>query len=293
MTSLESVPEVSDIHEKLSKPEALAEALTNGEHAELVFLLEWLYNYLPSCQTVDVDGSATVLIDRAVRSESEADLTDDLAALFTKVLTRVIQKTPASKRAACFQQVIDKSPLSVSERILLDAAAEQGKWVMRPEMVKASEAQLIPDSEAVDTAIATWSEKVRQSIESGRLSEESRMHSILYRFAQLNFAYGEIYAAVGKICSTDDGLRKFLSTHVKDSPFNTIDSYGVVEDAPSLADRIKKSTLKDEYSWLAELLATPEWDKAIGEQSTRLKGLKRGNQSEAPEVAIGTVSPQA
>jgi predicted KAP-like P-loop ATPase len=40
MTSLESVPEVSDIHEKLSKPEALAEALANGEHAELVFLLE-------------------------------------------------------------------------------------------------------------------------------------------------------------------------------------------------------------------------------------------------------------
>jgi len=284
MTSLESVPEASDIHEKLSKPDLLTEALANAEHTELVFLLEWIYNYLPSCPTVDSNGSTAALIERAIHSEVTADLTNDLAELFAKVLARVIRKSTADKRGSCFILIIDTAPLSVSEKVLLEAAVEQGKWIVHPEMVKASEAQLISDSEVVDVAIASWSGKVRQSVESGVILKESRMHSILYRFAQLNFAYEETYQAVTKICATDEGLRKFLATYVKDSPFDTIDSYGLVENALLLADRIKTSVLKDEYSWLAESLAIPQRSEAIRDQSTRLKGVQRGGQRKIPEI---------
>lgn len=275
MTSLESVPEASDIHEKLAKPYALAEALTNGEYAELVFLLEWVYNYLPSCQTLDAEGSTGVLVDRALRSDSEAMLAADLAELFAKVLERMLRKIPADVRTACFEQIIARSPISVSEKVLLAAAVEQGKWVVHPEMAKSAEAQLISDGMAVDAALMVWSGKFRQSVEAGTISGESRMHSILYRFAQLNFAYEETYRAVKRICSTEEGLQKFLSVYEKNSPFNTLDSYGLVEDGPLLAERIRTSGLKDEYSWLADQISAPDAAKVIAEQSSRLKGLKR------------------
>jgi hypothetical protein len=262
----------------LSKPDALVEALANGEHSELAFLLEWIYNYLPSCQMLDADGSTTALIERSLRSEADTALTRDLADLFAKVLARLIRKAPTDKRELCFKQVIASAPLSVSEKVLLEAAAEQGKWNVRPEMIKACAAQLVSDGAAVDAAIATWSQQVRQRIEAGTLSKETRLHAILYRFAQLNFAYGETYEAVGKICSTDEGLRQFLSPHEKDSPFNTLDSYSLVEDATLLANRIRASELKAEYSWLVDLMSLPDWAKSIEEQSARLKALKRSSK---------------
>ncbi|PHV21606.1 hypothetical protein CSQ92_00310 [Janthinobacterium sp. BJB446] len=279
MTSLENVPEASDIHEKLAKPELLASTLANAEKPELVFLLEWIYNYLPSCPVVESNGSTEALIARAIRADTDADLTEDVAELFAKVMTRVIRKSSVDNRISCFNQIIDTAPLSISEKVLLEAALEQGKWLVHPEMIKPNESQLIADSKKVDEALACWSGKVRQSVDSGAFSRESRMHSILYRFAQLNFAYEETYQSVAKICATDNGLRKFLSIHVENSPFDTLSSYSLVEDATLLANRIENSTLKDEYLWLTRSLAIPERITGIQEQSTRLKGIKRGNQS--------------
>ena len=279
MTSLENVPEASDIHEKLSKPDLLTSALANAESPELVFLLEWIYNYLPSCPVVDSNGCTEALVVRATHADSNAELTKDIAELVAKVLIRVIRKSSADDRISCFTRIIDTAPLSVSEKVLLEAALEQGKWVVHPEMIKPSESQLIADSKEVDETLSRWSDRVRKSVDSGALCLESRMHSILYRFAQLNFAYAETYRAVAKICSTDDGLKKFLSVHLEDSPFDTLDSYGLVEDATLLAKRIENSSLKNEYSWLTRSLGTPERIIGIQDQSTRLKGIKRGSQS--------------
>lgn len=278
MTSLESVPEASDIHEKLSKRQALGEALATGEPSELVLLLEWICYYLPSCQTLDVDGSANALIARALRSESEHDLTTDLAELFAKALERLIRKAPAEKRESSFLQIIVGAPLSISEKVLLEAAIEQGKWSLHPELIKVPKDQLISNSDLVDEAIATWSENVRRCVDAGALSKEPRMHSILHRFAQLNYTYRETYEAVGKICATENGLRKFLSTHVKDSPFDSLDLYALVEDAHLLASRIRASELRAEYSWLADHIAMHDRAKAIGEQSTRLKETNRSRR---------------
>ncbi|WP_083411851.1 KAP family P-loop NTPase fold protein [Janthinobacterium sp. 1_2014MBL_MicDiv] len=280
MTSLESVPEASDIHEKLSKPQELAEALATDEPSELGLLLEWICNYLPSSQNLNVDGSANALIERALRSES--GLTADLANLFSKSLECLIRKAPAEKRESIFLQVVARSPLSISENVLLEAATDQGKWIMRPGMAKEADDQLISSSDVVNEAIATWSDNVRRSVVTGVLSEEPRMHAILHRFAQLNYTYGETYEVVGKICANDNGLRKFLSTHVKDSPFDSLDSYALVEDACLLADRIKASDLRGEYSWLADFIVEPGRAKAIGEQSARLKKMNLGLRGESP-----------
>jgi hypothetical protein len=65
MMSLESVPEASDIHEKMRQPQLLAEALANEDIAEVVFLLEWIHNYLPSCAVPDTMGCLAVIVERA------------------------------------------------------------------------------------------------------------------------------------------------------------------------------------------------------------------------------------
>jgi transposase len=58
------------------------------------------------------------------------------------------------------------------------------------------------------------------------------------------------YEIVKGICLTDDGLKKFLSFHVEDDPFNNLQNFGLVEDANYLAGRIRSSALNDEYAWL-------------------------------------------
>lgn len=275
MMSLESVPEATDIHEMLSQPHLLSDALATSETAELAFLLEWVYNYLPSCAAPDAIGCSEVIVERALFAEAASNLTADLAELFAKVLARLIRKADPGKRNECFLLTVVKAPLSIAEKVLLEAAADQGKWIVHPELIKGLEAQLVSDSDVFDAVLMTWSARVRESVELGTLAKESRMHSILYRYAQLNFAYSETYEAVTKICSTDDGLRAFLSTHIRDSPFDTLDSYGLVEDAHALAERINASALKHEYSWLATHITATERANAISEQSARLKGLKR------------------
>lgn len=279
MTSLDNVPEASEIHHGLKNPDTLATMLESCDATELVFLLEWIFNYAPSCAAPDTYGSIDKLTDAASNVGSSGELTRNLAELFAQVLDRLLRLSPPNKRSECFNLIVRKAPLSISERILLDAAAEQGKWVVRPERVEPIEAQLVTDSEAVDMAIETWSCRVKEGIQQGTLSNEANMHRILYRFAQLNFAYEETYGAVTKICSTEDGLKKFLSVYKSDSPFNSMENFGLVEDAQVLADRIAASKLKDEYAWLAALITSAGYANPIKEQAVRLKGQKRPHHS--------------
>ncbi len=283
MMSLESVPEAGDIHGMLSQPHLLAEALANGGYSELVFLLEWTYNYLPSCTALDVTRCTEVIVERAIHAEMTFELTRDLAELFAKILARVVRKADSSAKSESFLLIVNKAPLSISEKVLLDAAAEQGKWIVHPELIEDPNSQLIPDGDVVDAALAIWSAKVREHVDAGTLSNQPRMHSILYRFAQLNFAYTETYEMVRKICTTEQGLKRFVSTYVKDSPFDSLDNYALVENAQMLADRINETSLKDEYSWLVTHITSVERAKTIQAQSDRLKGLKR-DQNAVPGV---------
>jgi hypothetical protein len=281
MMSLETVPEAGDIHEQLRNPGLLAEALSNAEPAELAFLLEWIYNYLPSCTAPDSLGCCEVLVQRTKQLEAKYELTSNLADLFAKVLARLVRKADSGTRSNCFVLVIEGAQLSIAEIVLLEAAAEQGKWVVRPEMIKAPESQLVSNENVVDAAITSWSSRVRKSSDGGNLAREPRLHSVLYRFAQLNYAYQETYDMVKHICNADEGLRSFLTLFVENSPFDTIDKYGLVDDPQALAKRINGSALQDEYSWLATSLIESERANAIKEQASRLKRLRRPDNPEA------------
>lgn len=280
MTSLDDVPEVSEVHKGLENPKVLAKMLENTDGPDLAFLLEWIFNYAPSCPAPDTYGSIKELTCAASNVDSTGGLTKDLAQLFAKVLTLLLRQSSPDKRDQCFNLIVTKAPLSISEPILLKATTEQGKWHMCPEKVKPVGMRLVASGLVVDEAIKAWSDRVRESIQHGTLGNETQMHSILYRFAQLNFAYIETYDAVAKICLTEDGLKKFLSVFVEGSPFNTVDNFSLVEDAQVLADRIAGSNLKEEYAWLATLITSDKYLNAIKAQAMRFKGLKGSCRSD-------------
>lgn len=275
MTSLDGVPEASEIHEMLKTPNKLALMLEGNESTDLVFQLEWIFNYLPSCPDLDALGSINQLVNASTNSERTGQLTSNLAELLAKVLERLLRQSPSNKRSECFNLIVTKVPLSISEPVLLKAVAEQGKWIAHPEMVKPKDAQLVPDSRVVDTAIENWASRVRKYIEDGTLVNEIELHAVLFRFAQLNFAYAEVYDVVTQICSTDTGLQKFLSVHTEGSPFNSYESFGLVEDAQVLVNRINSSGLKEQYCWLSKLILAGDFPNRLKEQAARYRGLKR------------------
>jgi len=281
MASLDSVPEAASIHQYLENSASLEETLATCNSSDLAFLLEWIFNYTPSCHCVAAYNSIEKLVDAASKVLVEGELTDRLAELFGKVILRLVRRAPDEERSKCLSQMCSSGPLSIAEIVLLEAVAEQGKWVIRPEMVLPQEQQLIPDSQAVDRAIAAWSDRVRKSASDGDLINETRVNSILYRFAQLNFAYDETYKIVSGICSTDDGLKRFLSIYVEDSLFNSLESFSLIADANFLAGRIRGSAMSDEYAWLADLISNGDYPRAIDEQARGLKGLNRAHLEKA------------
>lgn len=274
MTSLDNVPEAADIHRYLQQPQALGPVLTANSATDLPFLLEWIFNYTPSCDAPDVSGSVVALVDTASKIHEEGLLASSLCEMFAKVISRLIRRVPGDARLASFRLVASSAPLSIGERVLLHAAAEQGKWVVRPEMALPRERQLIPDCDAVNSALAEWTARVRMSAADGSLSKEPSLHAILYRFAQLNFAYEEAYNFVRGICTTDEGLRIFLSEYVEHNPFNDPKMFGLIEDPGFLAKRIRESPLEGRYGWLAQLVSTSEYAHAIAEQAKWSKALR-------------------
>src|ERR1019366_1644037 len=110
----------------------------------------------------------------------------------------------------CFLSITQNAPLSIAEKVVWLAATNQGKWKIRPESKVSEDLQLISDGALVDQAIQTWTMRVRECISQRNLYKEANLHSILYRFAQFNNAYKEVYGAIANICKTDTGLAVFL-----------------------------------------------------------------------------------
>lgn len=266
MTSIEEVPEAKEIHELLQHPDKLKDALCEDE--QTLFLLEWLINYTPSCPTPDIFGCIEKLADVSLELLRQYRLTDEVAKKFAALMERLL-RLKISGYENCFLNIAKNAPLSISEKIVLTAAAEIGRWGNEGKV--SADRQLISNSGIVDQAIQLWLGRVRECITQGNLHKEPLLFAILYRFAQFNNdAYEDAYEAISKMCETDEGLAAFLKYFEKDSHFIG-DRLMLVEDAEKLALRITNSKLKDKYVWLTELLRKEETIKFVREQVAKHK----------------------
>lgn len=273
MTSIEEVPEAKEIHELLQNPDRLKNALCEDE--QLLFLLEWLINYAPSCLAPDVLGCVEKLAEVSMELTSQCKLTSEVARKLATLIERLL-RLKISGYENCFLITAKKASLSISEKIVLAAAAEIGKWGNSQERVESIDRQLISNNNIVDQAIQLWLARVREYINQGNLHKEPLLFPILYRFAQLNNdAYEDSYEAISRMCETDEGLAAFLRHFEKDG-HNLGDRLMLVQDAETLARRITNSTLNDEYFWLAEILREEKTIKFVQEQVAKHKS-KVGN----------------
>jgi hypothetical protein len=275
MSSLENVPEASDIHRMLRDPEELAECLRETDEAELLFQLEWLFNYIPSCIDPNVGGSIDTLIQEASSRANAGDLSEDLSHHFEELVERLLRLAPIEERNEIFVRLMELAPLGVSEAVLLQATAELGQWVIRPSMKEPEGERLVEDWATVASATLKWSGRVLEASLNGDLLKEESLHSILYRYAQLNYDYTGVYEMVRRVCETDDGLAKFVSRYHENSLLNTVDQFGLVENAGTFAARINSSPIRDQYAWLSNLLTEEETARRIDEQANRQKALTR------------------
>lgn len=257
MSSLETVPEAKDIHRILTHPEELAATISGIDDAEFHFYIEWIKNYLPSCVMPDVDGVISVILDEVIPRDATLRLPGPLKTDIDKLIEKLLRLAPSNKREGLFSKYVKLAPLSMAESILLTAVAELGKWSVRPKMKKNPGERLIDNVDAVNLSVAIWSERVEKSLEVGELSNQSNLFSILYRYAQLNDKYAEMYKMVWKICESVDGLEKFLSYFKESESDNMTDQLGILESTEKLARIIGESPLATRYKWLTDLLMEP------------------------------------
>ena len=277
MTSIEEVPEAKEMHKLLQNPDDLKHALHGDE--QLLFLIEWLINYAPSCPAPNVDGCIKELADISEELTTQCKLLDDVAKKIAVLIEKLLRhKTPGYEN--CFLNVARNASLSVSEKVVLEAESELGKWGESHQNKVRDSLQLIPNSKIVDQSIQIWLKRVRDSVDQGNLYKEANLISVLYRFAQLNNdAYDDTYDAISKMCRTDEGLAAFLKYFEEGSHFIG-DKLKIVEDAEKLAQRITHSILKDKYSWLVKLLGEENTIKFIQEQTVKHKQTHSGSHSE-------------
>lgn len=272
MTSIEDVPEAKEIHEWLRDPKMLGDALPMDDDEQLLFLLEWIINYIPSCPTPDVKGCIEKLAEVSRELTSQCKLDDGVVYKLVDLMTRLLRrKIPGYSE--CFLSIAENASLSISEKIVLLAAQEIGKWGDPRDYRVSEDRQLISDGAIVDQSIETWIGRVRASDAQGTLYKEANLHSVLYRFAQFNNdAYDDVYKAISNMCKTDEGLAAFLR-YYKEGNHSLGERLTLVEDAEKLAQRITDSTIKDEYRWLVELLKKEETIQFVSEQAARLNNI--------------------
>lgn len=267
LTSIEGVPEAKDIHELLMDPEKLENELNKQDEEGKLFLLEWLLAYAPSCDKKDFKGCIDSLTKVSQQLTNKSRLTNAVANSISNLMLRLLRIKP-SDYEQYFLNIVNNSPLSISENILLQAYQEQGKWIIRPNDEVATERQLISNSELVDQAKETWSNRVRESVKQNTLHREALLPSILYRFAQFNDNdYLETYAAIDQMCRTEEGLAAFLKSFKKES-IEPNPRFTLVRDAEKLVQYIRKSSIVKDYEWLIDILSQEEIIKQIREQPT-------------------------
>jgi hypothetical protein len=277
LTSIEEVPEVKDIHRLLMEPEELEEELSNQDDEGKIFLLNWLIAYAPSCEKPDIKGCINKLTKISQQLTNQSPLKYELTNRTADLMIQLL-RLKSSDYEQCFLDIANNSSLSISEKIVLRAAQEQGKWVIRPSDQENSERQLISSDTSVDSAIKTWSKRVRKSIRKKTLYQEARLHPILYRFAQFNGNdYAEVHKAIDQMCQTEKGLTAFLGSFEKGDMLNT-PHFDLIEDADKFKQYIVSSSLKEKYDWFIELLSRADIVELIKEQQTKLKPSNTSSQ---------------
>ncbi len=257
MTSLESVPDATEVHRLLNNPADLADFFDNDSGEEDVYV-QWMIAYLPTYSSVDVAGSIGVLAGVVARCESRDDFTAERADLLASALIAVLAKADRKESLAILAGVAAQLPIG-----LLETVIGEMKILRRREghaRVAAEVAML--ESRILDE----WSARVVNAVNEGLIQDLVGFHRVLWRHATVNDQFEYVYNLVTGICSTDDGLAKFLAPFHEEAEEHELDR--LIRDPDALVLRISSSPLAGRFAWFAESLASPARNSSLRLAST-------------------------
>lgn len=235
LTSLEIVPEASQIHAMLADASDLKFELENVvKPDDLVQLLQWVGTYLPSAPDVDASGCIRTLADEALRRKAE--MGDDMAQSFGELVTRLLARRP-SNVLELFHELVDGAPLCLAEDVVMLGVYEHNLAGYRPRSnLGERESKIIEDKTVVLQAMERWCMRVERASKTVGIESEPSLHSILFRLGQLG-SFPRAYAVIRQIKKTDRGLENFVDEFPDERAID-LGVLTIVEDAELLATEI-------------------------------------------------------
>lgn len=249
MTSIEGVPEVSEINEMLKNPTELATTLASCDTSESLSLLTWICNYVHNCSNSDIEGSIRVLFEHVRNFEPSGTLDADLINQidYTISLLMSIDHVNSDKILIL---LAEEAPLAI-------AATPIAKYQLERNRGENFSARPGPSEAVIVQAVNLLLPRIRKWIVDDAPGSSQQVHTVLNTFYLLTKSYEEVHAATKKLCASDEWLSTFVAGF-SDDPQRTM-AFRLVGDVEILADRIESTaSLVGSYGWLINILRSPK-----------------------------------
>ncbi|WP_265645957.1 P-loop NTPase fold protein [Verminephrobacter aporrectodeae] len=250
-TTIDGVPDAEKIHEILSDPVKLEQALSVSDNKEISSLLGWLSAYIPSCSTLNIEGCIEKLIDKsqlvAGFETSHRIISKAISETMCEFLKHAARTLDERERERCFLNIVEGASIHVSAYIILIEERNENH-------------PLSKDNAFLKDSIKKLIARAREAIKGGLDGE--LLHYVLYRISDFqNGSRDEVHTITSEMCGTDDGLARFLSYFNYLKTNNLLETHSLdfdlIKNPKDLAKRIENSDLNEQYSWLIKPLA--EW----------------------------------
>lgn len=238
LATMERTPSLAELDKLLQVPARLQAMFENDPENYPIFL-KWLAQYVGAFQLQDIDEPINTLIGIYRHQINASTVSDGIPEAYENLILGLIRLTEKNRWPDLIRRLIDAAPLSLSERFVLVAAIQHGKWSVDPHRSVPEEWQLISDASIADGLIVMWCEKVQRITSEQGIVNEPRLHSVLYRWLQLGKEPRAVLTAVEEMCSSPPGLKSFLRKYKNDSFRLSVGDFELVWDAGKLATLIE------------------------------------------------------
>lgn len=254
MTSIEGVPEVSEINAMLKKPTELASTLVCCNTSESLSLLTWVCNYVHNCKNSDIEGSIQVLLKYANDLGSLGTIETELISQISYTISLLMSIEPENSDNIIILLAQD-APLVIATTPIVKFHSERNEFNVRNREDNLPP-RLGPSDAAINKAVDLLLPRIRKWISNDAPGSSQQVHALLKAFRLLTRTDTDVHAAVTRLCASDEWLSTFVAGF-SDNPNHTM-AFNLVADVETLANRIESTTsLVGPYAWLINRLRSP------------------------------------
>lgn len=270
LTGLEDIPEASRINALIQRPEDLRAELDAAPET-LAETLAWVAEWIGSEPVPDPDALLQVVVDATAARCLVGPPDDALIAAVVGSVRGALRSQTTGREALCARW-LPRLPLAISHDLVVDLAKEWGLWPADSQASRLPpplppDQRLLTDESAVRQLVGQWCAQVEAAVESGELVGDARLHSILFRWAQLGPGYPTVHRALARFCASDPGLATFVAPYA-DGEIRNLDELRLVWNGTALIQRLEtRPELKARCAALIEALRSDAYQALVAERA--------------------------